>query len=559
MDLEIPVGKRKPFYRFLEMLPGMLSYGVIILLILLSIFNPLLASVYLLVLISMALIKIFGISYHMLVGRTNMEKACQVDWSQRLHDLEDPAAAHTRLLSTKSEKFEHDIHLKNLRSIIDEPSGYPQPSQIYNAIIMPAYNESIEIIEPAVQSLLDTTYDLSHLIVVFAYEERGGAEIKKTAETLQKKYNNAFHSFHIVGHPKGIEHEVIGKGGNITYAGRWLKDYLVDLGIDFSQVLVTTMDCDNKPHPTYFDYITYEYIVYKDRKNLSYQPIALFTNNIWDVPAPMRVIATGNSFWNIVSSMRPYALRNFASHAQPMDALVEMDFWSVRTIVEDGHQYWRSYFHFDGKYGVVPIYAPIYQDAVLSETYKKTLKAQFVQLRRWAYGASDVAYVGSRVFSSKRRAPFWPSLTRFLRLLDGHVTLAYVALVTAFGAWLPLLLNPEAVRNIDAHQLPGTISLLQTIAMLGMVIAIFSSFKILPPRPARYKKRRTFLMLIQWILMPVTSILYSSMAAYAAQTKLMTGRYLDKFDVTEKLTVDINDRLKAERNRSKDDQGGASK
>jgi len=559
MDLEIPVGKRKPFYRFLEMLPGMLSYGVIILLILLSIFNPLLASVYLLVLISMALIKIFGISYHMLVGRTNMEKACQVDWSRRLHDLEDPAAAHIRLLSTKSEKFEHDIHLKNLQSIIDEPSEYPKPSQIYNAIIMPAYNESIEIIEPAVQSLLDTTYDLSHLIVVFAYEERGGAEIKKTAETLQKKYNNAFHSFHIVEHPKGIEHEVIGKGGNITHAGRWLKSYLSDLGIDFSQVLVTTMDCDNKPHPTYFDYITYEYIVYKDRKNLSYQPIALFTNNIWDVPAPMRVIATGNSFWNIVSSMRPYALRNFASHAQPMDALVEMDFWSVRTIVEDGHQYWRSYFHFDGKYGVVPIYAPIYQDAVLSETYKKTLKAQFVQLRRWAYGASDVAYVGSRVFSSKRRAPFWPSLTRFLRLLDGHVTLAYVALVTAFGAWLPLLLNPEAVRNIDAHQLPGTISLLQTIAMLGMVIAIFSSFKILPPRPARYKKRRTFLMLIQWILMPVTSILYSSMAAYAAQTKLMTGRYLDKFDVTEKLTVDINDRLKAERNQSKGGQDGASK
>lgn len=559
MDLEIPVGKRKPFYRFLEMLPGMLSYGVIILLILLSIFNPLLASVYLLVLISMALIKIFGISYHMLVGRTNMEKACQVDWSRRLHDLEYPAAAHARLLSTKSEKFEYTIHLKNLQSIIDEPSEYPKPSQIYNAIIMPAYNESIEIIEPAVQSLLDTTYDLSHLIVVFAYEERGGAEIKKTAETLQKKYNDAFHSFHIVEHPKGIEHEVIGKGGNITHAGRWLKSYLGDLGIDFSQVLVTTMDCDNKPHPTYFDYITYEYVVYKDRKNLSYQPIALFTNNIWDVPAPMRVIATGNSFWNIVSSMRPYALRNFASHAQPMDALVEMDFWSVRTIVEDGHQYWRSYFHFDGKYGVVPIYAPIYQDAVLSETYKKTLKAQFIQLRRWAYGASDVAYVGSRVFSSKRRVPFWPSLTRFLRLLDGHVTLAYVALVTAFGAWLPLLLNPEAVRNIDAHQLPGTISLLQTIAMLGMVIAIFSSFKILPPRPARYKKRRTFLMLIQWILMPVTSILYSSMAAYAAQTKLITGRYLDKFDVTEKLTVDINDRLKAERNRSKGDQDGASK
>ena len=36
---------------------------------------------------------------------------------------------------------------------------------------------------------------------------------------------------------------------------------------------------------------------------------------------------------------------------------------------------------------------PIYQDAVLSSTYVKTLKAQFIQLRRWAYGASDVPYV----------------------------------------------------------------------------------------------------------------------------------------------------------------------
>ena len=48
MDLEIPLGKRTKKYRFFEILPGFFSYGAIILLIVLSIFNPLLASIYLL-------------------------------------------------------------------------------------------------------------------------------------------------------------------------------------------------------------------------------------------------------------------------------------------------------------------------------------------------------------------------------------------------------------------------------------------------------------------------------------------------------------------------------
>ena len=138
-----------------------------------------------------------------------------------------------------------------------------------------------------------------------------------------------------------------------------------------------------------------------NRQQCSFQPICLFNNNLWDVPAPMRVAATSNSFWNVVSSMRPTTLKNFASHSQGLYPLEEMGFWSKRTIVEDGHQYWRSYFFFDGNYEVVPLRMGIGQDAVLSSTYRKTLKAQFVQMRRWAYGASDDAYIATRLLSGK--------------------------------------------------------------------------------------------------------------------------------------------------------------
>ena len=182
----------------------------------------------------------------------------------------------------------------------------------------------------------------------------------------------------------------------------------------------------------------------------------------------------------------------------------------------------------------------------------KTLKAQFIQLRRWAYGASDVAYVGERVFTRQRNVPFWAGFSRFVRLLDGHVTLACVSILIAFGGWVPLIVNAEAARSVAAHQLPDTVSTLQQIALIGMAIAIFSAFKLLPSRPIRYTRRRNIWMLLQWVLMPVTAIVYSSAAAFTAQTRLLVGRYLDKFDVTEKATAAINARQKATaRKRSK--------
>jgi cellulose synthase/poly-beta-1,6-N-acetylglucosamine synthase-like glycosyltransferase len=432
------------------------------------------------------------------------------------------------------------------------PENFPRPSELYNAVIVAAYNETYDVLGPTLQSVLDTSYDKQHMVIVIAYEQRGGAEMKKTAERLKREFGDKFYAFHVVEHPKDLPDEVVGKGGNITYAGKFLRDWFPTVGIDYKNVLITTLDSDNRPHRTYFDYAMYEYIVHEDRKHLSYQPISLFLNNIWDAPAPMRVIATGNSFWNIISSMRPHTLRNFASHSQPMDALVEMDFWSTRTIVEDGHQYWRSYFYFNGNYSVTPIFVPIYQDAVMSNTYVRTLKAQFVQLRRWAYGASDVPYVATRVFTTRRSVSFFDGFAKFVRLLDGHITLASVAILVAVGGWVPLLINTEAARNnLIVHQLPDTISIIQRIAMIGLFITVFLAFKMLPPRPARYKRHRTIFMLLQWVLMPITAVCYNAAAALYSQARLATGRYLDKFDVTEKATLESVENAKKARERKK--------
>lgn len=546
-DLEVPLGKRKPLYRFFEMVPAILSYGAIILLIVLSALDPLLAAVYLMLIIITMVVKAVGISVHTIVGRNRLEAAQRVDWHKRLAELEHPARAVEAHKSHHQTTFGYNDHVAHLEYIAAHQGEFPKPSQLRQAVIIAAYNESLEVIEPTLESVASTTYDNDKLMVFFAYEERGGEAIEQTARYLEKKFKNVFGVFELVKHPVNLPDEVRGKGGNITFAGKFLKELCDKQHIAYEDVIVTTLDCDNRPHASYFDYVAYEYIVHENRQNLAYQPVSLFLNNIWDAPAPMRVVATANSFWNIISSMRPHTLRNFASHSQPLGPLVGMNFWSTRTIVEDGHQYWRSYFYFKGDYSVVPIYVPIYQDAVLSNTYIRTLKAQFIQLRRWAYGASDVPYVAVRVFTRHRKVPFWEGFARLARLLDNHVTLASVAILVAVGGWVPLLINPLASHDIAAHQLPEVISRIQQFALLGILVMVFLSFKMLPPRPERYKRHRNVWMLLQWGLMPIIGVVYSSLSAFTSQTLLLLGRYLDKFDVTEKATVASRDQAKKEK------------
>lgn len=535
-NLEIPQGKRSRLYRFLEVMPGLISYVAILLLFILSWVNPILATIYLFIVVATISVKAVGVAYRTVQGYEVMKRAEKVNWQRRLKDLENPREAFERLRNTSLESYNAEIHLQNLRMLATLNEDFPHPQEIYHIVIMTAYDEGMEIMEPSILAVKNTTFPNERIIFVLAYEERGGEAIEKTVKQLEEKFAGVFYDFILVKHPKNLPGEVVGKGPNLTFAGEYIAKYVKKKKLLEDNIIVTSLDSDNRMAMKYLDVVAYEFIVHTNRQHLSYQPISLFMNNIWDVPAPARVVAVSNSFFNIITTMRPHALRNFASHSQPFKALLAMNFWSKRTIVEDGHQYWRSLFFFDGDYEVLPIRIPIYQDAVMEETFWKTVKAQFIQVRRWYYGASDVAFVGVRLLSkrSKRKMSFIKLWPKFWRLLDGHVTLAMMAPIVAFGGWVPLIMNISS-RTMVTYNLPKVVSIVQTVASIGLLITVCVSLRMLPKRPTKYKKGRTILMVLQWVLMPITAILYQSIAAFYSQTRLMLGLYMEKFDVTKKI------------------------
>ncbi len=526
-NIEIPYQKdRSRRYLFFEKLPGIVSWTILLSPIVLSIFWPTALVYGLIIYLLIWFAKAVGMNVRVIEGWRRLQSQQKMDWPQFLVELEAGEVTDPNVVRPK-------WHYENLLRTQVQPLLI-RPNEVYHAIIIAAYNESMETLEPTFQSVLACKYDMKKVILVMAFEERGGPEMEARAKALIEKYGDQFYHAFSTKHPQDIEGEVIGKGGNITFAGRELEKYVAEQKIDPLQVIVTTLDSDNRPHANYLAALTYTFSSSPNPLHTSYQPVALYTQNIWDVPAPMRVIATGNSFFQVVAATRLHALRNFSSHAQPLAALIETDFWSVRTIVEDGHQFWRSYFCFDGDYEVYPIFAPIYQDAVLSATYRRTLKAQFIQLRRWAWGCSDIAYVAEMGFFRKNKLPKFDLIAKLWRLFEGHISWATAPLIVAGTAFMVKLTNPD---SYSAIQLPVVAGRIESIALTGIVLTFFLSILLLPPRPARYKKHRHIWMTLQWVYLPFTTIFYNGFSGLTAQTRLMLGRYIDKFDITEKAVV----------------------
>lgn len=489
--------------RWLEFVPATLLWGTFVLIIALSYYAPVVAASILIVYAVHWLVRSMLMSVRLVVGYIKYRRDVQRDWRAKLET-----------------DFPHDAW-RNL----------------YHLVIVAVSKEEPEIVEATLDAIAESEYDLDRILVVLATEKHYAANGAAVIAAAKKKYGKRFGGLLASVHPRGLPGEVVGKGGNITWAAKEAQAYLDTKKIPYEHVVCTTLDADNRVHRKYFAALAHAYLSTEETLYATYQPIPMFFNNIWEVPMPIRSIALGSSFWQIIESTRPHRLRNFSAHAQGFAALVATNFWSTKTIVEDGHQFWRSYFKFNGKHKVVPLNVPIYQDAVLSpKGYWETFREQYLQKRRWAWGCSDIPYVLYHAWKNPR-LPFWDKWTQAWRLVEGHFSWATTSMILAGFAWFPRILNPEFQDVVLGYTFPPLYGRILTTALLGMVVTLTISSLLLPPVPKRRMSKTTTSVILEWItapfLLPISSVFLSSLPAIDAQTRLALGKYLD-FRVTEK-------------------------
>lgn len=490
--------KERTFYRFFEIAPALLSFGTLISAVFLSWLLPVAAAIFIIVFDFFWFLRTIYLSIHQISSYNKMKKNLKTDWLAELDN-----------------SFRNDWR------------------KIYHLITLPTYKEGKEIIASTVRSILDADYPKEKIIITLALEEKSGENMLKVAKEVEDEFGNKFFKFLITVHPKNIEGEMSGKGSNVAFAVKEAKKIIDDLKIPHQNIIVSNFDIDTKPYPQYFANLAWNYLTAEKPLRSSYQPIPVYNNNIWDAPAFSRVIATSGMFWQMMQQERGEQLVTYSSHAIPFSVLEEVGYPS-NIVADDSHIFWKAYFHYDGDYRVLPLYYPVSMDAVMSETFVKTIKNQYRQQRRWAWGCVEIPFVAFN-FLRNKKIPLWDKIRHSFTIIEGFWSWATSALLIFFLGWLPLILGSQDFQtSILSYNLPRVTSWIMTFAMVGMVLSAVTTMVLLPPRPKRFGKSKNISMLLQWFLLPITLIVFGNFPCLEAQTRLFLGKHLG-FWVTEKI------------------------
>ena len=533
-------GHGRYLQRLFEILPGLISWLILLSATALSILKPTLAAIFIIAFYLYWLLRLLYMTIFLSLSYYRLKVEEKTDWMARVQGI-DQFSHYLPSLFQKKEKLNFrqwlslNTHQKELLTL--QKSGhFPVSSKdIYHVVIYPVIKESKDIIEPGIQGLSEQNFPTERMIVVFALEERAPEDVKTAILSLEKKYKQAFFDILTIIHPSGIAGESRVKGANITWAARQTADFLKEKNIPYGNVIVSCFDADTIVSPHYFSCLTYYFMISPNRLQSSFQPIPVYHNNIWDVPAFARVMECGSSFFQLVEATNPKKLVTFSSHSMSFKALVDVDYWPVDMISDDSAIYWKSFIHFDGQYDVVPMYVTLSMDIAGSKNFWETAQSIYRQKRRWAWGVENIPIV-LRAFLKSKKISLHNKLRHSFKLLEGHISWATWGFLLSFIGWLPALFThleyPGSVIYYNTPRITGTIFRLATISL---VISIVISTGLLPKgkRKERLLFIEKFKHALEWLTLPFVLVFFSALPALDAQTRLMLGRPMEFF-VTEK-------------------------
>lgn len=414
----------------------------------------------------------------------------------------------------------------------------PGSSKLYHLVFFPTSYESYEVLKTTMDALVNSSYPQKQMLVVLAGEERFKDIFLPKAERIVKEYGHVFKKLFVTLHTV-MPGELIGKSANLSSAAREIRPQVAALGIPDEDIIVSSFDSDTIVHPQYFAHLTYTYCKTPDPLHSSYQPMVIYNNNIWDAPAPLRVAAFGTTFWLMTELARPEFMATFSSHAMPWKMLIDVGYWQVDITSEDSRIFLQGFVHYKGNYRVTPLYLPVSMDTVGANSYWRYLRGLYLQQRRWAWGVENFPFLCWELRKSARpdfpRAKKWIMI---LRTLEGMYSWATAPLLMFVLGQLPIYMTRGAVREMAFVQnTPFTLQYIMTFAMIGTIMAMTLATRMLPPRPLTKKRWNWLIMILQWALTPITFVIFGSIPAIDAQTRLMLGgRFRLGFNISDKAT-----------------------
>ncbi len=440
---------------------------------------------------------------------------------------------------------------------LPENSGAPGWDWPRHMVIIPNYKEEEAGLARTLGSLAQQP-NSRQLVVVMAMEDREPGNREKSARLIQR-FRGEFAEMFSTHHPAGLPNETPGKGSNEAWAAREAYERLIERGHDdLARYTITSCDADAVFHERHFEALNYLFLTADNRYRTFWQPAIFNSNNIWDIPAPLRMM-DGLSGINRISNMVLPGSVKFPTSCYSLSwkMLTEVDYWDEEVIPEDWHLFLKCCYTLGDEVHVEPLYLPLGNDCVVTDSYAKTMKAHYAQSVRHAWGASDIPYAW-RASMHKGSKLGWKRKL----LLAGAVTKVHTLWVSQWyivtlGSHMPIFLSkhfnlasmPDWWTTRRFH-LPGPqwhldeilagnfdsavgpmLYLTATSALIYFCIfplfaMIAFEYRTRGPRPAYVSRKAAAAGFLMWPAMAIITFFWASLPAIHAQLKLASGKGL---------------------------------
>lgn len=480
--------------RALELLPGFIAWTIILFPIWGSLFIPTTVAYFILFFDVYWVYKSFTLVINNYQASKRIKEAEKENWYE------------------KSKRFD-DIH------------------KVQQILIIPNYKESAAKIRTTLQAIARQSFPTKQIHIVIAMEERE-PEAKERAKILIPEFKDTFGSIFATFHPD-VEGEVKGKSSNEAFGGREAhKRLFIDGPYDINFATVSSVDADSIFDKEYFAYLAYEFLRDTKRYNKFWQSATVYHNNIWQVPAPTRIISFFGSLWRTALLVQGDRLITNATYSLSFKLLRDIDFWDVDVIPEDYRIFFKAFFRMKGELWVEPIFLKTSMDAAESVGYINSLKNKYTQERRWSWGVSDNPLFIKWWFTVPG-VPFVRKTVLVYQVFLDHVLWPTNWFTITVAANVIAILNPVYARTALGHSLPQLAGFILNISLFAILALLYLDYK---SRPENQKLPwyKQLLFPFEFFLMPIIGFFLSALPALISHTQLMLGKRME-YKVTEKV------------------------
>lgn len=397
-------------------------------------------------------------------------------------------------------------------------------------IILPCYEEPIEVINQSIQYILNQTVNIKNNVVLIVSFEAKSPQLDTSTQTLFEAYQEKFYLFDVCVHPSNIANEIPGKCSNerfaVKHALSLLKNHTPEFKVEHT--LLTIMDSDTLLHRRYLEYIAHDFEKQdkEDGVNIIWQAALFYNWHLNQSPFFTRITALFRTIWMIGFNI-PFQVHSMSVYSSSLILCIDNNFFDPTYQMEDMHYFVSSMNTRKGKIKLRPIYLPVICGPTSGANWQEELSEWHRQAKRWSIGAFEIFhYICTK--TPNMGIIIASRLTFTLTLLYGiFQSIIFFATLIA----IPILHHYQQTNDAQLWYIFGIIPWL-FIFWVFLIDSLFVRFFHL-----KQEKTSLFRNFLHIILTPLVLLSYNLVSFFSLHILAIHGKSVCKHDPSEKTNL----------------------